>query len=629
MVDKENRNARQSHATYIGRIGALAAALGVGVAIATGQGIGVAHAEDTDPTTNTTTDAGSDPDTDTGLDESVDPPTTQPDDGSDNSAPAVASGPATVPQMRFRSSGGALLSDRWQRRDTPRWRTVAESQDDKPDRTATDLSQSEAKRSTSPSEGATNQPHSTRVRVPVRTFAPTFNEPRYTGTTTAPVFHANDHGRQEHSRPTDPTADLRRVAIHRDDPDVIQTSAPGTQFTDQAQAVPRSATVLDRATTVLTAALSPFLTPRPAAPARPPVLLAVLGWIRREIEHTYFNRTPVANDVAVTVQSRTPTTLDVISVVDDDDVTYSVPERGQPGGPQSGTVVIDAVTGEFTYTPDAGTQVGTQDEFTVTVSDATAGFHVHGLSGFLHPDRGHTTTVTVSVTVVNTAPTAGDATLDATVDEAVDIDLSEFVSDPDGDPLTILSITVNATPDQGSYTIDYVPGQPDPGDIVVRTTNGDLYVPDGTNLAVFTYTPHNRGVDTITYVVTDGTVERTGTITIDAGAATDVTYDLEAGQSVNVDLYRLVTLPDGVTPTLTAVRFTDGENTIELFPPIELTAVGTDHATYVYPTISDQAVFTVTAASGGVDTITYTVQQGDSQITGTITVKVVGSAILT
>ncbi len=619
MVEIESRNARRGHATFIGRIGALAATLGVGVAIATGQGVGVAHAEDTDTTTNNTADAGADPDAGPGTDESNDPPATQPDEGADHSTPASASGPASVPQMRLRSSGGALFSDRWQRRDTQRWRTVLESPKHKLNRSA-ELPQPEAKRSADPSESPTNQRHSRRVDAPVRAFASTFNEPRHARMTAADTFPPPERSSQETLPALNPPKARHRIAITLGDPDpgVVQRNA---------STVTRPATVLERASTLLATALSPFLTPRPTAPPQPPVLLAVLGWIRREIEHTFFNRTPVARDVAIAAHSQTPSTFDVIRVADDDPVTYSVPERGQYGGPQSGTVAIDRSTGEFAYTPDTGVQVGTEDEFTVTVSDEAAGFHVHGLSGLLRPDRGHTTTVKVSVTVVNSAPTAPDITVDTTVDKPIDIDLlRDLVSDPDGDPLTIQSITVNATPNQGPFTITYVPGL-DPGDIVVRTDNADLYVPDGTELGVFTYTPRNRGVDTITYVVSDGVVERTGTIIVNVGAATDVTYDLEVGESEAVDLFRLVTMPDGDPSSVTHVRFSDGQNIIELSPPLELDRVQTDHATYAYPDRANQAVFTATAVNGGVDTITYTVHQGDSQITGTITIKVIGTVV--
>src|SRR5690349_12000905 len=121
-MPNENSTARlPGYAKSIGRIGALAAALGVGVAIATGQGIAVAHAEAGDSDTNT-----SDVDT-ASAGESNDPTTPQPGrstEESNGSAPTQNLGPTSIPRMKFGNSGGALTSDRWQRRDTPRWRVA-------------------------------------------------------------------------------------------------------------------------------------------------------------------------------------------------------------------------------------------------------------------------------------------------------------------------------------------------------------------------------------------------------------------------------------------------------------------------------------------------------------------------
>ena len=55
--------------------------------------------------------------------------------------------------------------------------------------------------------------------------------------------------------------------------------------------------------------------------------------------------------------------------------------------PAHGTVNVDS-TGHFLYTPDkASAHTGVTDNFTVTVSDAGAGFHIHGFEGLLsHAD---------------------------------------------------------------------------------------------------------------------------------------------------------------------------------------------------------------------------------------------------
>ena len=67
----------RSYGRYVGRVGALAVALGIGLASATGQGLGVAHADSNDPGADTgavsnrdTTpnpETTTDPDADTGA----------------------------------------------------------------------------------------------------------------------------------------------------------------------------------------------------------------------------------------------------------------------------------------------------------------------------------------------------------------------------------------------------------------------------------------------------------------------------------------------------------------------------------------------------------------------------------
>src|ERR1700710_1187061 len=99
MVAREKCNASApSYAKYIGRIGALAAALGVGVAIVTGQGIGVAHANETDSDAGDSSDVGSPPDTESSPEESNDALSSRPTppDGSNNSTSVSNSGPGSV-----------------------------------------------------------------------------------------------------------------------------------------------------------------------------------------------------------------------------------------------------------------------------------------------------------------------------------------------------------------------------------------------------------------------------------------------------------------------------------------------------------------------------------------------------
>ena len=147
-------------------------------------------------------------------------------------------------------------------------------------------------------------------------------------------------------------------------------------------------------------------------------------------------------------------TIDIVDDVpdaqDDSNTTLvNVPVKGQLGGndkpgaddierweltesPKSGTVVIDPITGEYTFTPKPGF-VGT-DTFTYTVTDTD----------------GSTDTATVTITVTNQPPVAVD---DSKVSEPGKPATGNVLtggssgdhadSDPDGQPVTVTEITVD------------------------------------------------------------------------------------------------------------------------------------------------------------------------------------------
>lgn len=97
-----------------------------------------------------------------------------------------------------------------------------------------------------------------------------------------------------------------------------------------------------------------------------------------------------------------------LNVADPDsaEVTFTI-----TGTPSHGTVSVDT-TGRYTYIPDAAfVSSGVADSFTVIVSDAGSGFHIHGLAGLLNMltfgllgDPGHATTTTVPVVVYPAGP---------------------------------------------------------------------------------------------------------------------------------------------------------------------------------------------------------------------------------
>lgn len=504
------------YAKCVGRIGALAATLGVGVAIATGQGIAVAHAEDGDGDTTNTSDV------DTASAGVSNDPTTpkQPrsTEESNNSAPTQNMGPTSIPRMKFANSGGALTSDGGQRHDTPPWHAALDSRHTVDHRTAdiAPVESSSPAADPTPSETAKNQRHPAQLqRLQSRTQITNLDAPEPSRRVSLPAIDLSV-GRHR----------MAGTDYSVAPPNTI-TSATTTSPTITTPTVTRPATVLNVTTNLLSAALSPFVHPGPAAPAQPPVLLAVLGWVRREIEHTFFNRVPDVQNQTVTVHPGKPGTFQFVAT-DDNKLTYSVPARGQAGGPTKGTVTIDQSTGSFTYTADPTAQDGQSDQFVVTVSDAADGFHVHGLLGFLRQADGHTDTATVTVNFENQAPVASSPTYTVTVGDTKHIDLFQLAPDPEGDPLTRGEVVIVSS----VGTLTNSPGASLTGDVDRGSVLYGFNLTDSdSQIDVTGVTP---GTDTITYTVSDGTKQSTGVITIIVVAANPDDYTTDEDTALTV-----------------------------------------------------------------------------------------------
>ncbi len=79
------------------------------------------------------------------------------------------------------------------------------------------------------------------------------------------------------------------------------------------------------------------------------------------------NDPPVANDDTATTDEDTPVTIDVVANDTDVDGNLDPTSVTVTSGPANGSVAVDPVTGEVTYTPDADFN-GT-DSFTYEVCD--------------------------------------------------------------------------------------------------------------------------------------------------------------------------------------------------------------------------------------------------------------------
>ena len=167
-----------------------------------------------------------------------------------------------------------------------------------------------------------------------------------------------------------------------------------------------------------------------------------------------FNQTPTLAPTRIGQDSASVVTGDLnINDPDSDVEVYTVETQ-----PVNGAVTIDT-DGKFTYVPDPFyARAGTTDSFTVTVSDAESGFHIHGLGGLLNlltfgllGDTGHasTSTVTVVVDPRNEAP-VGTVSIGGTDPVNGRVVGRVTGTDADGDPLTYSGST---TTSKGTATV--------------------------------------------------------------------------------------------------------------------------------------------------------------------------------
>ncbi|AYO13849.1 tandem-95 repeat protein [Vibrio owensii] len=174
---------------------------------------------------------------------------------------------------------------------------------------------------------------------------------------------------------------------------------------------------------------------------------------------------------------------------------------------------------EVIYAPKAGF-VG-EDRFVYIVSDGNGGFAM--------------ATISVTVNASNpTAPVANIVQVSTTPDAATVIDLSGYISDKET-PTANLVISSVSTP-----------------------TSPSTLTQSGQNV---TYTPNGFiGVDTLTYTVTDGTLNTTGYMVITVNpddshdlVANDVSRTTPAGSPITIDLSGEISSTDPTAGTLSIV----------------------------------------------------------------------------
>ncbi|MUL78765.1 Ig-like domain-containing protein [Mycolicibacterium sp. CBMA 226] len=270
------------------------------------------------------------------------------------------------------------------------------------------------------------------------------------------------------------------------------------------------------------------------------------AWFR-QLQATFNNQTPTAHPSQSAESAAGVITGNVNGFdAEGDPLTYKVTQQ-----PSHGTVTVDA-TGAYTYTPTIDEALaGGQDSFTVTITEANASSHIHGLAGLLGAigaffgvpgaSDGSSIKTTVPVTITPINPTLNPKPVAGT----------PTVGTPDPTSGTVLG-TLNFTQPAGlpmTYTV------------TTGANHGTATVnPDGS----FSYTPtataeHAASSTTATTADTTDTF----TVTASTGYATapeTVTVSVLPKNSAPVAGTPTVGTPDPVTGAVTGtLGFIDAE----------------------------------------------------------------------
>jgi VCBS repeat-containing protein len=281
------------------------------------------------------------------------------------------------------------------------------------------------------------------------------------------------------------------------------------------------------------------------------------------------NDPPVANDDAATTDEDTAVTIDFADVlVNDVDVDGDALIVSSVTSPANGTL-IDNGDDTVTYTPDAN--FNGDDSFTYTANDGQANSNV--------------ATVTINVIPVNDPPVATDDAYATDEDTTLNIAAPGMLgndSDPDGDPLTVVVVTV---PQHGSGSI---------------SSDGSLnYMPDA----------NFSGSDTFSYKASDGTAESnisTVTITVnpinDPPVAVDDSVSVDEGGHIMVDVLSNDTDPDSTLSYANVTVLAGPSNGMAV-----VSSVGINYTHDGSETTSDTFIYQVEDGAGGSDNATVTV----------------------
>lgn len=262
--------------------------------------------------------------------------------------------------------------------------------------------------------------------------------------------------------------------------------------------------------------------------------------------------------------------IDVLANDNDLDGTLAPGTVTVISGPANGSIGgINAATGEITYLPDP--DFFGVDSFIYRVCDNQVSCS--------------TATVTITINPVNDPPIARDD-IDTTFEDiATTIDVLTNDSDPDFDPLTVIS---TGTPANGTVSIN-------PG-----------------NTLTYTPTLNFIGTDTFTYTISDGALTDTALVTVTVNPVNDPPIAVDDVITITED-----------TPSITiTVLANDSDPEGDPIGIVSTTAPTTGSITINLPPPTYTITYNPPLNFNGVVTFTYTISDGNLTDTATVTVNI-------
>jgi len=271
------------------------------------------------------------------------------------------------------------------------------------------------------------------------------------------------------------------------------------------------------------------------------------------------NDVPVATNLSVTIPEDTSTNLVLTaSDVDNTNRVFAIlvgPVHGALG-------VLNTNTGALNYSP-SNNYVG-PDSFAFTVFD-----------GSLYA----TGTVSITVTPVNDPPIAVNDNIAVNEDSTNSIPVLVNDTDPDGNPLTIVSVV---------------------------STNGSATI-SGTNV-IFTPSPNFTGTNVLNYCISDGTVTNCALLTVIVSAVNDAPLANNQG----------VTIPEDTSTNLVLTASDiDSSNLV-----LAVLSSPTHGTLGLLNTNTGAVIYSPSNNYVGPDSFTFTVFDGSLYATGTVSITV-------